>query len=107
MKTSEILYRAGDVLRKDGWCKFTRENTYGQHCALGAIAKAEYGSVPAGYKVNVEALNVVMHIDEYGAGFMSYWNDRYVSGVEEVLEAFDAAYVLQLQEEGIEPEDVL
>src|SRR5690349_2891155 len=43
MTVGEVLTGALDWLKKDGWCTHTVQNQAGQHCAVGAVAKAITG----------------------------------------------------------------
>jgi hypothetical protein len=37
MEMEEVLFKAADVLERDGWCQGACVNSQGQHCAVGAI----------------------------------------------------------------------
>lgn len=105
MKTSEALRKAGDLLRAAGWCKNEYGSLPGPVCAVGAIQSAGYGE--AMYYARL-ALGSVCHDDlGDGTGAALRFNDAHERSADEVLVAMDAAYVLTLQEEGVEPEDVL
>lgn len=47
MTDKEICEKAIQILNQDGHCKFERENSFGEHCVLGALDKAidEYGRI--------------------------------------------------------------
>lgn len=108
MKTSEVLRGAGDVLRTGGWKRNGFGNLHsstGPHCVLGSIAVAGHVSPNTDnpdYEEPRSFLTLVIQ-DTTPAN----WNDNIASGGAEVMHVLDAAYVLALQEEGTEPEDVL
>ena len=37
MKISTILYKASEILDRDGWCRIKYEDGLGRHCMLGAV----------------------------------------------------------------------
>jgi hypothetical protein len=94
VKTSEVLRKAGDVLRERGWCQGNLEEK-GRVCLLGAtgIAAHGYPSAPDSNEVH-DALRLV--IDRWPIE----WNDARGRTQAEVESALDAAYVLALQDEG-------
>jgi hypothetical protein len=100
VKTSDVLRKAGDVLRLRGWCQGTMESWQGAHCALGSIRSASGKNCRA----YVEARDVLW---EVVGGYPARWNDQIGRTAAEVMRALDASYVLSLLEEGHEPEDVL
>jgi hypothetical protein len=101
LKTSDVLRKAGDVLRERGWCQFRPRSSDGASCAYGAIFDGA-NEQTADYDAGTNALRSVV-FDE----MISIWNDTPGRTAAEVMHALDAAYVLALQEEGIEPGDVL
>ncbi len=108
MKTSEVLRTAGDLLRARGWCKHARIKEDGSMCAIGAIEMARSGSVGKVHDhdpYNDPVLDLVPLENEFDT--VDGFNDRESTGLSDVIQLLDAAYVLALQEEGIEPEDVL
>ena len=106
MKASEMYRKAGDELRRHGWCQGWFFSEEGARCAIGACNSAIDGR-PGGHAAvdadNLEALEVIAG-DDIG---ITHWNDMPDRTPADVMHALDAAYVLALQEEGIEPEDVL
>lgn len=104
MKTSEVLRKAGDVLRARGWCQREFENEAGALCAYGAIREVVGVSGSGIWTPFVEEFDLVV---ETPGVFMPLWNDAATRTADEVLVAMDAAYVLRLQVEGVEPGDVL
>lgn len=112
MKTSDVLRKAGDVLRERGWCQGRRERD-GRFCLVGAVEMSRAGvTAPVNSAASSEAyrdpaLSVVSLVTAGRYRGADAFNDSAVRTVDEVLIAMDAAYVLALQEEGIEPEDVL
>jgi hypothetical protein len=106
VKTSEVLRKAGDVLREHGWCQFVAYSPAGARCALGAINDGSRGT--PGFYDAAKAILREEVLDLTSSGQIGNgWNDIPGRTVDEVLVAMDAAYVLALQEEGVEPEDVL
>jgi hypothetical protein len=100
VKTSEVLRKAGDVLRERGWCQFRLEDDAGRVCLRGAVLSA---NGDAAYNHEEQLLRASTGVECFGAD----WNDLPSRTAAEAAIALDAAYVLALQEEGIEPEDVL
>lgn len=97
MRTSDVLRKAGDVLRERGWCAGYMEGPSGGHCAYGAIAVANDSTPDARNPGDVELEDIVG--DVFG------FNDAPGRTAAEVMHALDAAYVLALQEEGEDPAD--
>lgn len=98
MKTSEVLRKAGDVLRERGWRQGVGDGgdaVDGPVCALFALP-------PRYFEMARDVVRFVI-----GGGLVSVWNDSPDRTADEVQIAFDAAYVLALQLEGDEPGDVL
>jgi hypothetical protein len=107
VKAYEVFYRAGDILRKRGWHKGWFSNTNGNVCAQGACNAAvdgEPGSHSAGVRPDLNCLIRAATGYEFG---LPSWNDAPSRTQAEVEVALDAAFILALQEDGIEPEDVL
>ena len=108
-KISEILYRAGDVLRMRGHAKNYLEDSAGGVCLNGAVNVAAHGT-PQWELGQFDAEAPIRDAASVAIG-TNYeavdWNNAPERTPEEVQIALDAAYVVQLQEEGIEPEDVL
>jgi hypothetical protein len=107
VKTSEVLRKAGDVLRERGWCQNQTEDGAGRVCAIGALGIAEADNASCASGAIYRALQRVTHDGLIYDYLIGDWNDRPGRTAAEVEAALDAAYVLALQEEGIEPEDVL
>lgn len=109
MKASDVLRGAAELLVTKGWCRgAAARDALGNHvmvdspearrfCALGAICRAEG---PRDSSADM-TLSIVL------GGYITDWNDRLDRKQGDVVAAMDAAYVLALQEEGLEPEDVL
>lgn len=100
MKTSDVLRKAGDVLRERGWCQFLANNFDGSHCVLGAlwnVTKSTSGS----------DAEDILDVITLGHASIADWNDADGRTADDAAIALDAAYVLALQCEGIDPEDVL
>jgi hypothetical protein len=107
VKTSEVLRKAGDVLRERGWHQgwfYNRET--GAVCVLGACHLAVSGCPDSNAAIQfLGPLDTV--IDASLGGGRAFWNDAEGRTADDAIQALDAAYVLALQEEGIEPGDVL
>jgi hypothetical protein len=97
VKTSDVLRKAGDVLRERGWCAGYMAGPKGGHCAYGAIAVANASTPYAQNPGDVELESVV--------GDVLGFNDAPGRTAAEVMYALDAAYVLALQLEGEDPAD--
>lgn len=103
MILSEVLRKAGDVLRRQGFGQgFKSDRGTGPVCLRGAIGIAAQCDPYADNWIGF--LDMVTSGEETG---IVAWNDNHARTATEAQIALDAAYVLALQEEGIEPEDVL
>lgn len=108
MKTSEVLRKAGDVLRKRGWGQHRYgNNDGGPRCVMGAVLVAAGKQSLDDDSIVRESRLALADLVESTSGSPAQWNDTAGRTVDEVLTAMDAAYVLTLQLEGIEPGDVL
>jgi hypothetical protein len=114
MKTSDVLRKAGDVLRERGWCQGTFiDGSRGPCCAWGALIVA--GGIDGDRRpVERELLELIAikpatreRLAGKGFNALPWWNDYKGRDASEIMEAIDAAYIVALQEEGVEPEDVL
>lgn len=108
MKASEVLRKAGDVLRERGWNRwwfYDRVNGTGSVCLLGACHVATNG-IPDSHSA-LEVPGLLDALDVPTDGKRAFWNDAPGRTAAEVMIALDAAYVIALQGEGIEPDDVL
>jgi hypothetical protein len=102
MRTSDVLRKAGDVLRERGWCQYTHKGLDGNVCAFGALNAARTGDptdVSSPWPGDSEFETVLGCVN--GAN----WNDAKGRTAAEVMYALDAAYVLALQLEGEDPAD--
>lgn len=113
MKTSEVLRKAGDLLRERGWIQGSYSDA-GRFCAVGAADSVAGDALgrrdPEANLLLQTVADDFPYPERYPgdiAGSMLRWNDRPRRTLDEVLAATDAAYVLALQVEGIEPGDVL
>lgn len=104
MKTSEALRKSGDVLRERGWCQEVLETEDGRVCLRGATGLGGGGSPSA--TESSEVIDLVRTVIDRDGDTVS-WNDAAERTQADVEAVLDAAYVLALQEEGVEPEDVL
>lgn len=104
MKASGVLRKAGDVLRERGWTRGVAGNhPYSTSlCLMGAINVARERYMGCYDQNGLESLRLMT--GEFGVW---QFNDAPGRTAAEVMHALDAAYVLALQEEGVEPEDVL
>lgn len=106
MKTSDVLRRAGDISRERGWCQGWFNNESGAVCAWGGMNLASGAERATQCITPRETMDwFAMVVDS--PDWTHSWNDTLGRTHAEVLIALDAAYVLALQEEGIEPEHVL
>jgi hypothetical protein len=98
MKTSEVLRKAADEIRRRGW----HQGDYGSDgvlyqscsvCALGAINAVLYNGDPFDGLLtqNSDRHRAVRMLEEIVGGRVHDWNDEGVSTVEEVLEKFEEA----------------
>lgn len=125
MKTSDVLRGAANLLKTKGHCKgslaLTRHGLptspinprAASLCARGAICAA-LGTgnfyISSGERSAAEDVVLVtagLPPPGFGCDEIVHWNNADARAADEVISAFDAAYVLALQEEGTEPEDVL
>jgi len=109
MKASEVLLKAADFMASRGHCKGTFEREPGGAlCLAGAIQLAAWGDANHwnGFSDDITA-RVAEVID--GADYVAAirWNNEPLTTAGQVIAALDAAAIVALQEEGIEPEDVL
>ena len=104
MKTSRALFGAGDVLRAGGWCqcRYTDGKSF---CVLGAIAEAVGVDPSTAIPAFAEPRSFLALVTETRQP--SVWNDEQERTASDAMFALDAAYVLALQEEGIDPAEVL
>jgi len=109
MKTSEVLRKAGDVLRERGHCKGALENESGSVCFNGAINVALHGRPQFAIGIDGGIIGIFEFASTpFGSNIEAVdWNNDCRTTAAEVMHALDAAFVLALQEEGVEPEDVL
>lgn len=98
MSGHALTYRdAAALLIRCGWQQDHLGDGDGPHCMSGAILE-----------VATEMRGVWdLPCEVIGEVSIPAWNDKFERTAAEVIFALDAAYVLALQEEGIEPGDVL
>ena len=110
MKASEVLLKAADAIRERGHAKHMLVDLdTGGMCLSGAISFAisdnpEAGAVPTAAD-RMGDVAAVLGL-EGGWWDAAAWNNEDSRRPSEVIAALDAAAVVALQEEGIEPEDV-
>ncbi len=116
MKTSDVLRKAGDVLRRRGWQNDGGwSSDGGALCAWAALCEAggrdAYGTEALEERGLVELVactpDQMRLYKRLGYNALPTWNDAKGRTAAEVMHAIDAAYVLALQEEGVEPWEVL
>ncbi len=98
MKTSEVLYKAIDILHERGWTQDVYENAEGNVCSLGAIDSArmdlDLSTSESGADDPIEALEEIIGYQD-----VPEWNDAPERTFEDVLLAFKtAAYEAELRE---------
>jgi hypothetical protein len=105
VKASEVLLGAAGLVKRRGLHKgwFHDGTVNGPVCAVGAIRVAEKGS-PGITCSNGLVESLAWVIDD---ALIGDWNDDRDRTADDVVVALDAAAVVALQEEGLEPEDVL
>lgn len=95
MKTSELLRKAADEIRRRGW----HQGEYGDNlldpkgcrvCSLGAIRAAGSGT-PWGEVNQATQASARWLLKATGAMYVDRWNDTDGRTVEEVLEKFEEA----------------
>lgn len=111
MKASEVLAGAARLLLEKGWTQRRLARTAdgtptepsdpnaAMFCAVGAI-----GRVAGKQRDDARAILAVAIDNPFVS---SDWNDDDARTRDDVVRGLDAAYVLALQEEGLEPSDVL
>jgi hypothetical protein len=109
MKASEVLLKAAGLMSTRGHCKgaFEREPG-GALCLAGAIQLAAHGDANRWAGATDEITDLVAEVidrEHYIAAIQ--WNNDATTTEGQVIAALDAAAVVALQEEGLEPEDVL
>lgn len=71
MKSSTILYRAADLIEKEGWARGHMTGPRGGYCMLGAMRVAETGS-PYDSSPEVRKAIKALHLES-----VTRWNDRH------------------------------
>lgn len=94
MKTSEILFRAAQIIERDGHCKMTMQNSRGSVCLMGAISKAFNGDA---WEWNDAAAQVCEEFCD-ATGFKGIydavdWNNAPERTKEEVIDALVIASI--------------
>jgi hypothetical protein len=84
---ADVLDRAVEVLKRDGWCRWALTNGRGEHCALGAIRSAG----GKGQQRAVETLNEMLSHPSAGVSPLIQWNDDRARGRAAVIKKFQAA----------------
>lgn len=98
MNTSQILFKAAQILERDGWCKGISLNSSGQMCAGGAIARAHHGDADHWDAASEETMRDFMRIidgsaPEYPTSRISAWNNAAERTAEEVIDALVIASI--------------
>jgi hypothetical protein len=110
MKASEVLLKSAKLLKTVGHCKNhvairsdgtpTRDDdpSAAAFCAIGVLLKVNRSC-------HGEPRDTIDRV--LGGEYIITWNNAENRTADEVIQAFDAAAVVAMQEEGQEPEDVL
>ena len=103
------FFRASAALLERGHCKRMLESRDGGPvCLSGAVRIGVAGHPRAANSEIADRMDdVAVVLGVGGKSDAVGWNDRAETSREQVVAALDAAAVVALQEEGIEPEDVL
>lgn len=106
MKPSEVFKKAAEATVRYGNAKHTRQRSRdGAMCMMGAIAFSATGNPYASWWAGAGECQSFLQLATDGG--LAGWNDRDDVTEADVIAALDAAYVMALQAEGLEPEDVL
>ena len=109
MKTSEVLRKAADEIRRRGWYQGDYGSDYSTPeaektcsvCALGAV-NAVVGDGTPWYRAYLQdgpRMDAVKALEAVVGGKVHDWNDEGATSVEEVLDAFErAAQAAELEE---------
>lgn len=106
MTTVEILRAAKAELLSRGWCQGIEQNHVGSVCIAGALNLAVTGSAdhdPTG-ATNIARIVMGRAIEASGrhtCWSLELWNDLYDRKPEDVLDVFDVAIDLALQDESV------
>ena len=103
-----MFLKAGTVLKKRGLAKGDFSER-GRLCLYGAVRCAA-GARPSDYLHPIDIMvgdYIGRVLDKPFSYQITNWNDEPTRTKAEVIAALDAAAVVALQEEGLEPEDVL
>lgn len=107
MKASEVFAKAADELIKRGHAKYSLCDSRGRVCVAGALNLVVHGR-PDWDVYGTDATPFVDGLLSYVVGRDPIvWNNEDERTQAEVVAALDAAHIIALQEEGVEPEDVL
>lgn len=108
MKTSELLRKAADEIRRRGWYQGgygsdISEEGFGscKVCSLGAVNAASYNGDPWNGMLFKDTARerAILLLEESAGGTLPHWNDAPGRTVEEVLDVFEkAAQAAELEE---------
>lgn len=104
-----VFRKAADVLLERGLAKWTLEDANGAVCLSGALRCVATGSPRGSVEQIFDQMCYVAEVVGLGRSEWDAvsWNNESSRTAAEVIQALDAAYVVALQEEGVEPGDVL
>jgi hypothetical protein len=103
MKASEVYRGASLLLLERGWCQGRFGRPDGAACSAGAINAVAGRGRPD----RDSGQPYYGAVEDIVDARLATWNDMFCESREDAVAVLDAAYVLALQEEGLEPEDVL
>lgn len=99
-EVSEVLFKAAQLIERDGHCKFQVEDDRGRHCLAGAISKSISGFATnwdgQSERVGAEFSRALGFKDIYAA---ADWNNADERTAEEVIDALVIASVEATQED--------
>lgn len=106
--SAAVFRRAADAMAAKGHVRCLFVDVDGRMCLAGAVQFAHHGDP---LRWNAESDALVGDVAEL-LGFERYyeaiaWNNEPDRKPSDVIAALDAAYIVALQEEGLEPGDVL
>lgn len=94
MNTSKILFRAAQIIERDGWCQDVLVDELGRVCAVGAIDKAQTGD-PEAMGGNYEPIQKLENL--IGADVVN-WNNAPERTAEEVIDMLVIASIEALEQ---------
>lgn len=91
MNVSQVLFKAAQIIERDGWCKHVAIDEEGRMCAGGAIAQVQNGNAINWMgEAEITMAKFMRFIEgrtpEYPAGSISRWNNEAERIAEEVID---------------------